>query len=226
VDALPGDASVLAEVRSGDLRGVLADMLNYSTNVTAEAVGLAASVARGPIPASLPASADAMSAWLAAGIGSRKPDFVDHSGLGDRSRITPHDMVRALVELGPGAGLDGILKDIGMRDERFRAVQDYPAEIVAKTGTLNFVSGLAGYVTPMQGRRLAFAIFASDMPRREGIPRAQREAPEGAAGWARRARVMQYRLLDRWTLIHGDLPPEEFRRRPKRRPESLACTEC
>ena len=75
------------------------------------------------------------------------------------------------------------------------------ARIVAKTGTLNFVSGLAGYVTPPGGRKLAFAIFVADVPRRDAIPRENRERPEGMRSWTARARTLQLRLIDRWSNV-------------------------
>jgi D-alanyl-D-alanine carboxypeptidase/D-alanyl-D-alanine-endopeptidase (penicillin-binding protein 4) len=71
-------------------------------------------------------------------------------------------------------------------------------KVVAKTGTLNFVSGLAGYMSTPQARDIVFAIFAADVDRREAIPRAQREGPPGARPWANRARTLQRALLARW----------------------------
>jgi D-alanyl-D-alanine carboxypeptidase/D-alanyl-D-alanine-endopeptidase (penicillin-binding protein 4) len=223
---LPAGTTALAAVRSDGLRPLLADMLDYSTNITAESVGLAASAALGPRPDSLSASAGRMADWFAAGIGGRRPDFVDHSGLGDRSRLSPSDMVRALVTLGPPARLGNLLEDIPLRDESYRVVPDHPARVQAKTGTLNFVSGLAGHVRPFGGRDLAFAIFAADLPRRAAVPRAQRDRPAGAAAWARRARILQHRLIDRWSTLYGEVPPEGLRRRPRPRPGSLGCTAC
>lgn len=222
----PDGAMPLAQVESDTLRPLLADMLDFSTNVTAEAVGLAASAARGPVPADLRASGAAMSAWLGEALVGRRPDFVDHSGLGDLSRITARDMVAALVRLGPGAELDGLLEEIPVRDAAYRLVPDYPATVAAKTGTLNFVSGLAGYIRPWGGRRLAFAIFASDLERRAAIPLSRRDNADGAAPWARRARLLQHRLIDRWSIVHGGVPPEGLRMRPRPRPEDVACSAC
>jgi D-alanyl-D-alanine carboxypeptidase/D-alanyl-D-alanine-endopeptidase (penicillin-binding protein 4) len=73
---------------------------------------------------------------------------------------------------------------------------------VAKTGTLNFVSGLAGYAEAPGGRRMVFAIFCADMERRAGIPEEQRERPPGARSWAARARILQSRLIERWAALH------------------------
>lgn len=70
----------------------------------------------------------------------------------------------------------------------------------AKSGTLNFVSNLAGYVASPTGRRLAFAIFTGDLPRRAAVPIALRENPAGDKAWVSRARKLQKQLLRRWGL--------------------------
>ncbi|MDA9949628.1 D-alanyl-D-alanine carboxypeptidase, partial [Paracoccaceae bacterium] len=48
------------------------------------------------------------------------------------------------------------------------------------------------------GRELAFAIFSADRTRRALIPVAQRERPKGASSWNRRAKILQYKMLNRW----------------------------
>ncbi|WP_245758835.1 D-alanyl-D-alanine carboxypeptidase/D-alanyl-D-alanine endopeptidase [Tropicimonas isoalkanivorans] len=201
VAELPEGAE-LARVESADLRDLLYEMLKYSTNVTAEAVGLAASAARGPVPTTLADSAARMGTWLETGIGSPRVAMVDHSGLGGQSRITATDMVRSLVELGPRHDLEPLLKPIRMKDSAGRPIDSYPARIKAKTGTLNFVSALAGYVTLPGGRKLAFATFVADPARRDAIPVEQRERPEGLSSWLARARILQLRLIDRWVTVH------------------------
>jgi D-alanyl-D-alanine carboxypeptidase/D-alanyl-D-alanine-endopeptidase (penicillin-binding protein 4) len=199
---LPAEATALATVESDPLRVILRDMLRYSTNITAEAVGLAATAALGPPPRHLAASGSRMADWLAAGIASRRPDFVDHSGLGDASRVSARDMALAMVRLGPGAGLAAVLRELPFRDADYRPVPGSPIRIEAKTGTLNFVSALSGYVTAPGGRRLAFAILTSDLERRAAIPPSQRDAAPGASGWAGRSRRLQMRLIDRWAAVH------------------------
>jgi D-alanyl-D-alanine carboxypeptidase/D-alanyl-D-alanine-endopeptidase (penicillin-binding protein 4) len=73
--------------------------------------------------------------------------------------------------------------------------------VLAKTGTLNFVSGLAGHILPPAGggRELIFAIFLADLDRRAGLSRAEREDPPGGDAWARRARRLQGQLVRRWS---------------------------
>lgn len=191
--ALPG-GTVLAQVQSEPLMPVLRDMLRFSTNITAEAAGLSASGA-----GSLRASGAAMSDWARSryGIGGR---LVDHSGLGGASRISAIDMARALAR-GSAAGLAPILRDQGMRDAKGNTIKGHPVRVPAKTGTLNFVSGLAGYIQPPNGRDLVFAIFSADVPRRDALPEGQREQPPGGPEWTRRARGLQAQLVARWAAL-------------------------
>lgn len=195
--------TVLAEHVSGDLRSVLTDMLRFSTNITAEAVGLSASGARGAMPGTLVGSGQRMTAWLESAAGVRGARFVDHSGLGAESRISAQDMVRALVRAGPDGALRPLLRQIEMRDGQGRVLRDHPVRVQAKTGTLNFVSGLAGYVQAPSNRVLAFAIFAADLDRRARLRQAEMENPEGAQAWTRRARALQQKLIERWVSVYA-----------------------
>jgi D-alanyl-D-alanine carboxypeptidase/D-alanyl-D-alanine-endopeptidase (penicillin-binding protein 4) len=52
--------------------------------------------------------------------------------------------------------LRGLMRDIPVLDDAGNHPRS-PAEVVAKTGTLNFVSTLAGYVQIPSGRSLAFS---------------------------------------------------------------------
>lgn len=188
---------VLAEHLSEDLTRIATGMLKFSTNITAEALGLSTSNAN-----SLRASGQAMAAFADQEFGVKKASFVDHSGLGDSTKLSAADMVRALTGPGSQALLRPILKPVAIRDSKGRPIQDGPIKVAAKTGTLNFVSGLAGYVTTPQGRELAFAIFASDLPRRRAVSKENREQPRGAKTYNGRAKRLQQALLKRWAVVH------------------------
>ncbi|MEL6886002.1 MAG: D-alanyl-D-alanine carboxypeptidase/D-alanyl-D-alanine-endopeptidase [Pseudomonadota bacterium] len=202
VDRTPS-GTVLVQHRSDALRTILKAMLRFSTNLTAEMVGMAATRARTGRVASLRASAGEMSRWAAQALGAPGMKLVDHSGLGDASKMTADAMVRALVKVHQSRALRPILKPIPMLDAKRRAIKNHPVEVHAKTGTLNFVSGLAGYMTARDGRVMAFAIFAADEATRSRISKANREAPQGARGWNRRAKVMQQKLIERWGRLYG-----------------------
>ncbi|MEL6451226.1 MAG: D-alanyl-D-alanine carboxypeptidase/D-alanyl-D-alanine-endopeptidase [Pseudomonadota bacterium] len=202
IDRAPG-GTVLVSQASADLRTILRDMLRFSTNITAEMVGLAATIKRTGRAAGLRASASEMNRWAAARLGARDMRLVDHSGLGGASKMTADAMVQALVSAHRNAVLRPILKPVAMRDANRRVIQNHPLKVDAKTGTLNFVSGLGGYLTARDGTVMAFAIFAADEATRARISRANREAPRGARSWNRRAKAMQQALLERWGVLYG-----------------------
>ncbi|MFC3086471.1 D-alanyl-D-alanine carboxypeptidase/D-alanyl-D-alanine endopeptidase [Tabrizicola soli] len=188
----------IGRVESAPLPEVLREMLRYSTNLTAECVGLTASGVR-----DLEGSARAMSDWVRASFGVEF-DLRDHSGLGGTSRVTAGGMARVLVQAErEGRGLKPILRDVGMKDDQGKLIEKHPVKVLAKSGTLNFVSGLAGHVVPPLGRELVFAIFSGDPARRDAVPVSLREEPEGGKSWTRRARRLQGQLISRWAGAYG-----------------------
>jgi D-alanyl-D-alanine carboxypeptidase/D-alanyl-D-alanine-endopeptidase (penicillin-binding protein 4) len=202
-DGPPQDALVLVEHVSEPLEDILRSMMRWSTNLTAEVVGLLATRAGGVRPDDLETSAAAMSEWMHTRLGARQAAFVDHSGLSDLSRVRAQDMARALVDAGPDGMLRRLMKDVPMRDERGNPVPDHPVSVVAKTGTLNFVSSLAGYARAPSGRDLAFAIFCGDVERRAALSVEDRERPPGGRTYSTRARRLQQQLIERWATVHG-----------------------
>ena len=192
VQVMPSGARPLVSQQSEDLAVILRQMLRFSTNITAETVGLTASGAR-----SLVASAAQVEVWAKARLGL-SANLVDHSGLGSASRVTAGGMMRALLAGDRALGLRPILRNIGMRDDQGKAIKGHPTTVVGKSGTLNFVSGLAGFIEPPSGRDLVFAIFSADAARREAVPMTEREDPPGGGAWVGRAHVLQARLIKRW----------------------------
>ncbi len=188
--ASPGQE--IAAHESPALERMLRDMLDFSTNLTAEAVGLSASGA-----GDLGTSGQAMTDWARARYGLRRTVLVNHSGLTARSLTTPLETTRLLVR-AQGEGLPGLLEERGLRDANGNAMRVPGVRVLAKTGTLNFVSALAGYIEGPDARRRAFAILAADGPARAAIRPDQRDDPPGAAAWARRARAQEQALLRRW----------------------------
>jgi len=195
--------TVLVEHNSEQLQVLLKALLKYSNNMTAEAIGMTASAARSGNIGSLKASAKKMTDWTASHTGARKSKFVDHSGLGTGSRLTAGDMVSALVRQGPNGSLAHLLKPIPLRDANGRVIKNQPVKVHAKTGTLNFVSNLAGYVTTPDGTQLAFAMFMADEKRRAGVAKSDREAPQGARSWNKAAKRLQQALIERWATLYG-----------------------
>lgn len=188
---------------SDDLSEMTRLMLRYSTNITAEVLGLTASRKAGAPVDSLQASAHAMNDWMRDTMGATDAHFEDHSGLSGNSRVSARDLVRMLIADGPGGALHAHLKDIPVWNDQSKPVSGAHYLIHAKTGTLNFVSALAGYVTPDVGPPLAFAIFTADTERRALIPPEEMERPNGAGAWAGRARLLQQKLIRRWAAVYS-----------------------
>jgi D-alanyl-D-alanine carboxypeptidase/D-alanyl-D-alanine-endopeptidase (penicillin-binding protein 4) len=199
VAAAPAGA-VMAEHASEPLAAVIRGMLRYSTNLTAEVVGLTASLARGAPAASLAQSAGAMADWAEARYGIADVRLVNHSGLSDRSRMSAAAMLRVLV--AEREALPGMLRERPILDARRQSL-DTPVRMVAKTGTLDFASALAGYLDAPGGRRLAFAIFAADPVARARIAPAERSDPPGAGAWEARARAEEQALVRRWVALYA-----------------------
>jgi len=199
---------LLASHASAPLVAILADMLHHSTNLTAEVVGQAASRQFGdPV-----ASAAAMNGWAAhfAGFAPRDPGFAfaNHSGLTTHSRVSAERLVAFLraaasrpVPEGaertdprlPG-GVARLLRPYNVASKGDGLDHDR-LHIVAKTGTMDFVRGLAGYVLTPGGRRLAFAAFSNHLDRRSGgVSRIDR-------AWMGRARGFEKALLRNWIAM-------------------------
>lgn len=197
-ESLP-EGQRIVSIAGEPLRSTLRGMMRYSTNLTAEIVGLTASrEGHGPVPG-LATSGARMANWARTEYGVENARFVDHSGLGYGSEVAPMDMVRILMTNGAARPImKGVDLALSKSDPAPRGVS-----VVAKTGTLNFVSTLVGYVTTPSGRDLTFAILTEDVPRRDAIPPEQRERPDGGRAWAGRSRSLQKRLLRNWALGLG-----------------------
>jgi D-alanyl-D-alanine carboxypeptidase/D-alanyl-D-alanine-endopeptidase (penicillin-binding protein 4) len=104
-----------------------------------------------------------------AGVTTAHLSLVDGSGLARQNLITAESTVQLLVYMSkhrhaqawrdaqPVAGVDGTLRG-RMRNTAAAG------NLRAKTGTLNNVAGLSGYVTSAAGERLAFSIIVNHYP--------------------------------------------------------------
>lgn len=214
--AAPVVADVIARAESRPLGRIVRDMLRYSTNLTAEAMGLAASRARGAAPGGLADSGTAMNVWAASFAGFSPGDasfrMVNHSGLSGASRATATRLIQ-ILKAADRRGFPGLLGGApatlrGLLPEKPYLDDDQPTPPVgavmrAKTGTLNFASALSGYIDTEGGKRLAFAILTADVPRREAAVTAGVERPRGGRSWAATSRRLQRALVRSWIARFG-----------------------
>ncbi len=204
------EAQVLANHTSRPLSEILRAMLRHSTNLTAEVTGLSATRTTGMATANLAESARVMDLWAAglADFAQGDPGFrlVNHSGLSTASRLSPRRMIELLAAIArrpavPGrvharlpGPMAGLLSGYNVADKGTDLAYDR-LDVVAKTGTLNYARGLAGYIATPGGRRLAFAVFSNDLARRRSGPqRVDRR-------WMNRARGFERALIRNWVIL-------------------------
>ncbi|MBU3897459.1 MAG: D-alanyl-D-alanine carboxypeptidase/D-alanyl-D-alanine-endopeptidase [Gammaproteobacteria bacterium] len=144
------------DIASPPLGEVIRDINKYSNNVMAQQVFLTLSLAQ-QAPATPAASREALQRWWQARIGTRDAPLLDNgSGLSRQERISAQALARLLqtawasplmpelMNSLPIAGVDGTLK-------RSRAQSMGRAHL--KTGSLNGVLAVAGYVHAPSGKR-------------------------------------------------------------------------
>ena len=173
----------------------------FSTNLTAEVIGLTAG--RGENQAqTLKASGRQMQEWVETSYPVTGFRFDDHSGLNPSNQVNAVGMARLISAASKAGRLDGLLRRyfVSGRNGRGEALEG--AEVRAKTGSLNFVRGLAGTITTPNRRRFAFAIFSRDLEARAKVDHRE-ERPAGTRTFANRAKVLEQALLRRWLLSYG-----------------------
>lgn len=175
----PADARPLAAMDSPPLADVVRDINKFSNNVMARqlflSLGLAPVSPGGAAPVlSLPTSRQRVQAWLAAQ-GIRDVQLDNGSGLSRQERISPASMVRLLSQAWsspvmpeyltslPIAGVDGTLR---------KRLHGTPAQGRArlKTGSIEGVRGIAGFVPDREGRWWALAAFVNSPRAGESQP--------------------------------------------------------
>lgn len=194
---VPRGAQLVAQFDSNHLDEIIRWMLKYSNNLTAECLGLMASRHAGKNPRSLQDSAKHMSRWVKKNLGVSGASFQNHSGLTDSARVSSAHMAGLLSNANAQAHLSGLLKPFNLMDAGGHAYGPNIVKVHAKTGTLNFTRGLAGYIEK-GGRKYSFAIFSADLETRSRIPMAQRERPRGAKTWSNKAKRQEQAVLRHW----------------------------
>jgi D-alanyl-D-alanine carboxypeptidase/D-alanyl-D-alanine-endopeptidase (penicillin-binding protein 4) len=168
-----GAATQIASVQSPPLMARLREMMNYSDNVMAEAIGREVAAAWGQ-PQSFDGAVQAVLAALdGAGIDTDGARLFDSSGLSVDDRLTAKNLdgtvhaaagptrpdLRPLVDLLPIAGGSGTLSNRYLDTEVGRSAAGW---LRAKTGSLTGTNSLTGIVTDASGRVLTFALISNN----------------------------------------------------------------
>ena len=165
--------AVLAEVQSATVAEQVDLMLQTSDNYLAEVLGRMAAAAAGE-PASNDGATAAVRAQLAdAGIPTDTMRLADVSGLALGNQVSARQFAEVVRAITSGtdtrllAALDGfpVAGLTGTLDSRYGdGAQARGAGLVrAKTGTLNSVIALSGYVVDADGRLLVFSFIGNDL---------------------------------------------------------------
>jgi D-alanyl-D-alanine carboxypeptidase/D-alanyl-D-alanine-endopeptidase (penicillin-binding protein 4) len=169
---------LLASVASPPMSELVQRMLGRSDNDLAEALSRHIAIATGH-PASFAGGVAAVKAAIASlGVDSSGLAMVDASGLSSLDRVRPATLV-ALLRLAIAPGHDrlaSILSGLpvagfyGTLNGRFGGLADAGAGVIrAKTGTLDGVVALAGYLQESSGATLVFATIVTGVAKTAAV---------------------------------------------------------
>lgn len=165
----PADGRLLAELVSPPLTSVLMDMNKYSNNFMAEQVLRTMAAEKGGAPGTTEQGLELVRRYLdAVGIDRSTYHLVNGSGLSRDIRLSPSVLTAVLMDMAADprvgqeflatlaiAGVDGTLE---------RRLDEEPGRVRGKTGTLDGVHCLAGYLDADDGQRYAFAFLVNHLP--------------------------------------------------------------
>lgn len=202
----------IADHRSDPVYKMLHGMMKFSTNLTAEALGASASYVTGERPKSIVQAAGLTTLYTANKVGSIGGkgwvgySLANHSGLSVRSRATPRQLAYLLRE-GQRRWGDkylALFTNKSMTPQRMGLDPGLVPPrhyILGKTGSMNFVRGLAGFAL-IKDRPMAYAFMANeDRSRRildERFTPYSDPTPTAAANWSRRTKNFEREMLAEW----------------------------
>ena len=185
--------------------------LEFSNNLVAEMIGLAASRRLAGRGLSLKQSSARLTAWLKEripGISWRGYVLDNHSGLSSASRATPRQMVAVLRYAEGRRDYQALLPASGWKESLGGRLAEPSAalRVWAKTGTLKYASAIAGILFTARNRRLVFALFITDLEKRRRYDRTANQAAPGVAAraeaWLDRAKALEEALIRRWIAVY------------------------
>jgi D-alanyl-D-alanine carboxypeptidase/D-alanyl-D-alanine-endopeptidase (penicillin-binding protein 4) len=166
--APPAGVAPIAQIRSRPLTSLLAAMDRPSDNYYAEVLGKALAAARSGPPGSIPKAASAIRAFT----GSHGASFelYDSSGLSYANRVTASGILRLLAYADTtswGAELRRALPSGGQGTLVHRL---HDVRVRAKTGTLDGISALSGWVwLTRESRWVEFSILSAGMSKATAV---------------------------------------------------------
>ncbi|MBF0181166.1 MAG: D-alanyl-D-alanine carboxypeptidase/D-alanyl-D-alanine-endopeptidase [Magnetococcales bacterium] len=206
----PANATTLASHASAPLSDLVDPTLEHSNNLWTELIGMTAAAKWTKQPQSVSGAAKVLAEWIAGKLpqtdwsGYR---LTNGSGLSSSSRVTPKQVVeilqwantslageRSYLSMLPISGWKGTLS------RRFTGPSTF--RVWAKTGTVVYGKGLAGYLFTRRHSRLIFAVFVSDFEQRRifdaRMKQHLREEIAQGNAWNSQATAQINALVERW----------------------------
>ncbi|HPN12577.1 MAG TPA: D-alanyl-D-alanine carboxypeptidase/D-alanyl-D-alanine-endopeptidase [Spirochaetota bacterium] len=208
---MPDGASAILVHEGIPLTGIADITLTYSINLMAELMSLSAAKKLSGKALPVDESSRAVFAYLEDkldGISWKGLSAVNGSGLTVRNRITPEQMTAILAYadaqdyngkkfryLLPASGWEGSLAN--RLDDPETALR-----VLAKTGSINYVLTLAGYLYTASKRNIAFDIFINDITAREQYDadpnRRSKASMARVYAWTNRAKSVMDGIVKSW----------------------------
>jgi D-alanyl-D-alanine carboxypeptidase/D-alanyl-D-alanine-endopeptidase (penicillin-binding protein 4) len=188
----PKDGRPYATLYSPPLWDIVRDVNKLSNNVMARQVFLTLATVNAPPPATTRGATDTVMRWLARH-NLKMPDLVldNGSGLSRRERISAGSLARLLIAADTSRVREEFASSLavaamdGTVERRFQS-GSVAGQAQLKTGTLDGVSALAGYVIDAEGRRfvvVAIVNHANAMRARGALDNLVQWVYRNAATW-------------------------------------------
>lgn len=164
----PEGATLLVRQQSTSLAAILMDMNKFSNNFIAEQVLRAMAAEVKGAPGTTAAGVEVIHDYLVdLGIPDGSFTLVNGSGLSRDSFLTPEQLTTVLVDMAKdprvGHEFTGSLAISGRDGTLFNRLTEAPGRLRGKTGTIDGVHCLTGYVEGTGGRLFAFAFLVNDV---------------------------------------------------------------
>ncbi len=162
----PGRAELLFEHRSKALHAIVEDLNHFSTNFIGEQIlYVLGNRGGGPGRYDHRQGARRLEEYLRSlGVSADQFSIVDGSGLEHSNRLSARAVVKILVEMDRSYSVSPEFESSLSVSERSGTLEKRefgipPERVRGKTGTLDGVSSLAGYLLTKKGKKLAFALL-------------------------------------------------------------------
>ncbi len=191
---------LLSSHRSEGLSSIIKRMLDRSTNVTAEIIGVFAANYWGFTTPKISSSGLIMTKWFNFVSKTNDNLFFNHSGLTADSRVSSLDFSKFLTRQETKNILVPLLKEKKIYGHEKKKIVQADVQVLAKTGTMHFNRGLGGYIMVAGVPCAAFAIFSANIDKKQSIKKHQLSNPPGSKAWLTRAKNLENSILVNWAL--------------------------